>query len=147
MFTSVLYLGMLLKLGANGTLTTQHYNKIDYLDCSIVNFPCLCSYIPSSPAYVYGVYTLQFDTRSVFDSRQFNYNFVYRDLSASVVTTIYVANATFLIADDNAYVTWSANHTAQRRGFDFSINVLSRWTKSYFKRKLLFCCYGDTCDS
>jgi hypothetical protein len=35
--------------------------------------------------------------------------------------------------DDNAYVTWSVNHAAQRKGLDFSINVLSILPRSYFK--------------
>jgi hypothetical protein len=48
--------------------------------------------------------------------------------------------------DDNAYVTWSANHAAQRTGLDFPIDRLSLLPNSYFRRKLKFCCYGKTCD-
>jgi hypothetical protein len=48
--------------------------------------------------------------------------------------------------NDNAYVTWSVNYAAQRRGLDFPINVMSLLPKSYFKRNLPFCCYGETCN-
>jgi hypothetical protein len=46
---------------------------------------------------------------------------------------------------DNDYVTWSVNHAAQRRGLNYPINVLLQLTRSYIKRKLLFCCFGETC--
>ena len=51
------YLYILLNMGINGKLTTQLYDKRDDFSFSIVNFPYLCSNIPSSPAY--GVYVAQ----------------------------------------------------------------------------------------
>jgi hypothetical protein len=56
-FTSASYLDVLLKLDTNGKISTQLYDKRDYFNFSIVNFPYLCSNIPASPAY--GVYILQ----------------------------------------------------------------------------------------
>ena len=50
------YLDCYLYIG-NGKLTTRLYDKRDYLDFPIVNFPFLSSNIPSAPAY--GVYVLQ----------------------------------------------------------------------------------------
>jgi hypothetical protein len=57
--TSASYLDVhvLLKLDTNGKLTTQLYDKQDDFNFSIVNFPYLCSNVPSSPAY--GVYISQ----------------------------------------------------------------------------------------
>jgi hypothetical protein len=46
-----------LKLDINGKSTTQLYDKGDDLNFSIVNFPYLCSNIPTSPTY--GVYISQ----------------------------------------------------------------------------------------
>ena len=50
-------LDILLNIDLNGKLTTQLYDKRDDFSFSIVNFPYLCSNIPSSPAY--GVYVSQ----------------------------------------------------------------------------------------
>ena len=50
-------LDILLNIDINGKLTTQLYDKRDDFSFSIVNFPYLCSNIPSSPAY--GVYVSQ----------------------------------------------------------------------------------------
>ena len=48
-------------LGRTGQLCdktrTEHYDKIDDLNFSIVNFPFVCSNIPAAPAY--GVYISQ----------------------------------------------------------------------------------------
>jgi hypothetical protein len=54
---SASYLDVLLKLDTNGKLTTPLYDKQDYFNFSIVNFPYLCSNIPASVAY--GVYISQ----------------------------------------------------------------------------------------
>jgi hypothetical protein len=64
-------------LDTNGKITSQLCDERNF-NFSIVNFPCLCSNIPASPAY--GVYTRYlaadlvckslFDIRSVFSSRQ-----------------------------------------------------------------------------
>ena len=48
---------LLIDIDINGKLTTQLYDKRDDFSFSIVNFPYLCSNIPSSPAY--GVYVSQ----------------------------------------------------------------------------------------
>ena len=48
---SASYLDILLNIDINGKLTTQLYDKRDDFSFSIVNFPYLCSNIPSSPAY------------------------------------------------------------------------------------------------
>ena len=53
---SASYLDILLNIDIDGKLTTQLYDKRDDFS-SIVNFPYLCSNIPSSPAY--GVYVSQ----------------------------------------------------------------------------------------
>jgi hypothetical protein len=55
--TSASYLDILLKLGTNGKITTQLYDKRDYFNFSIVNIPYLCSNIPVSPSY--GIYIVQ----------------------------------------------------------------------------------------
>jgi len=55
--TSASYLDILLKIDADGKLTTQLYDKRDDFNFSIVNFPHLYSNIPLSPAY--GVYISQ----------------------------------------------------------------------------------------
>ena len=47
---SASYLDILLNIDINGKLTTQLYDKRDDFSFSI-NFPYLCSNIPSSPAY------------------------------------------------------------------------------------------------
>jgi hypothetical protein len=51
------YRDILLKLDVNGKLSTQFYNTRGGFIFSIVNFPFLCSNIPTSPAY--GVYLSQ----------------------------------------------------------------------------------------
>ena len=55
--TSPSYLDILLEKDTNGNLTTKLYDKRDDFNFSIVNFPYLCSNIPSSPAY--GVFISQ----------------------------------------------------------------------------------------
>ena len=55
--SSVSYLDVLLEKDLNGILTTKLYDKRDDFNFSIVNFPYLCSNIPSSPAY--GVFVSQ----------------------------------------------------------------------------------------
>ena len=55
--SSVSYLDALLEKDLNGILTTKLYDKRDDFNFSIVNFPYLCSNIPSSPAY--GVFVSQ----------------------------------------------------------------------------------------
>ena len=54
---SASYLDILLNIDSNGRLTTSLYGKHDDFNCTIVNFPFLCSNIPLSPAY--GVYISQ----------------------------------------------------------------------------------------
>ena len=55
--SSVSYLDILLEMDIDGNLTTKLYDKRDDFNFSIVNFPYLCSNIPSSPAY--GVFVSQ----------------------------------------------------------------------------------------
>jgi hypothetical protein len=58
--TSASYLDVLFHLDVGGKLTTQLYDKYDkreYFDFAIANFPYTCSNIPLSPAY--GVYISQ----------------------------------------------------------------------------------------
>jgi hypothetical protein len=52
-------LNVLLNIDVGGKLTTQLYNKRDYFDFAIVNFPYTCSNIPLSPAYGVHVYIFQ----------------------------------------------------------------------------------------
>ena len=54
---SASYLDLLLEYDREGRLSTRIYDKRDDFDFKIVNFPYLCSNIPSSPAY--GVYISQ----------------------------------------------------------------------------------------
>ena len=54
---SASYLDLYLQHDKNGRLSTRIYDKRDDFDFQIVNFPYLCSNIPSSPAY--GVYISQ----------------------------------------------------------------------------------------
>jgi len=54
---SASYLDLLLGYDSDGKLCTKLYDKRDDFTFSIVNFPFLCSNIPSSPAY--GVYMSQ----------------------------------------------------------------------------------------
>ena len=49
--SSISYLDILLEMDIDGNLTTKLYDKRDDFNFSIVNFPYLCSNIPSSPAY------------------------------------------------------------------------------------------------
>jgi hypothetical protein len=110
--TSASCLDVLLKLDTNSKITTQLYDKRDYFNFFIVNFPYLCSNIPVSPAY--GVYISQLiryaRACSKYDQflvrgglpttswchRGFNC-LVYLQLSAfMVVTTILLAHTTFL---------------------------------------------------
>jgi hypothetical protein len=51
---SAWYLDILLNIDSSGRLTTSLYDKRDYAEFAIVNFPFLFSNIPLSPAY--GVY-------------------------------------------------------------------------------------------
>jgi hypothetical protein len=50
--TSASYLDVLVNIAAGGKLTTHLYNKRDYFNFAIVNFPFTCSNIPLSSAYV-----------------------------------------------------------------------------------------------
>ena len=54
---SASYLDLHLEFDNNGKLATRIYDKRDDFDFKVVNFPYLCSNIPSSPAY--GVYISQ----------------------------------------------------------------------------------------
>ena len=49
--TSASYLDLLLSIGRDGQLHTSLYDKRDYFNFHITNFPFLSSNIPSSPAY------------------------------------------------------------------------------------------------
>jgi hypothetical protein len=55
--TSASYFNVLLKLDTNGKITTQLYDKRGDFNFPIINFPYLCSNIPTSPAY--GVFISQ----------------------------------------------------------------------------------------
>jgi hypothetical protein len=60
-----MYLDMLLKLDADGKLTTQLYNKKD-INCYIVNFSCLYSTIASALQYeVYNILQLIWYARAL----------------------------------------------------------------------------------
>jgi hypothetical protein len=48
---SVLYLDIHLEIDSEGRLRTKLYDKRDYLNFPIVNFPFICSNIPAAPAY------------------------------------------------------------------------------------------------
>jgi len=63
---SASYLDIHLEIDNEGQLRTKHYDKRDYFNFSIVNFPFLCSNIPTSSAY--GVYISQlFDIPELVD--------------------------------------------------------------------------------
>ena len=49
--TSTSYLDLLLSIGREGQLSTSLYDKRDYFNFNITNFPFLSSSIPFSPAY------------------------------------------------------------------------------------------------
>jgi hypothetical protein len=49
--TSASYLDLHLEIDSEGRLRTKLYDKRDYFNFSIVNFPFICSNIPSAPAY------------------------------------------------------------------------------------------------
>ena len=66
------YLDILLNIDSNGRLTTSLYDKRDDFDFAIVNFPCLCSNIPLSPAYGVSISQLIRYARA---------NFAYEDFS------------------------------------------------------------------
>ena len=55
--TSASYLDLLLSIESDGQLRTSLYDKRDYFNFHITNFPFLSSNIPSSPAY--GVFISQ----------------------------------------------------------------------------------------
>ena len=55
--SSVSYFDILLGIDIDGNLTTKLHDKRDDFNFSIVNFPYLCSNIPSSAAY--GVFVSQ----------------------------------------------------------------------------------------
>ena len=55
--TSAAYLDLYLRHDKHGQLTTKLYDKRDYFDFPIVNFPFLDSNIPASPTY--GIYMFQ----------------------------------------------------------------------------------------
>ena len=54
---SASYLYLHLEIDSEGWLTTKLYNKLDYFNFPIVNFPFICSNIPAAP--VYGAYISQ----------------------------------------------------------------------------------------
>ena len=45
------YLDLYLDIDSEGRLRTKLYDKRDYFDFAIVNFPFICSNIPAAPAY------------------------------------------------------------------------------------------------
>ena len=49
--TSTSYLDVILSIGSDGQLHTSVYDKRNYFNFHILNFPFLSSNIPSSPAY------------------------------------------------------------------------------------------------
>jgi len=51
------YLDIHLEIDSEGRLRTKRYDKRDYFNFPIVNFPFICSNIPAAPAY--GVYISQ----------------------------------------------------------------------------------------
>ena len=51
------YLNLRLEIDGEERLRTKHYDKRDYFNFPIVNFPFICSNIPAAPAY--GVYLSQ----------------------------------------------------------------------------------------
>jgi hypothetical protein len=48
---SASYLDLHLEIDSEGRLRTKLYNKRDYFNFPIVNFPFICSNIPAAPAY------------------------------------------------------------------------------------------------
>ena len=54
---SVSFLDLHLEIDSDGQLRTKLYDKRDYFNFTIVNFPFICSNIPAAPAY--GVYISQ----------------------------------------------------------------------------------------
>jgi hypothetical protein len=54
---SASYLDIHLEIDSEGRLRTKLYEKRDYFNLPIVNFPFICSNIPAAPAY--GVYISQ----------------------------------------------------------------------------------------
>ena len=54
---SVSFLDLHLEIDSDGRLRTKLYDKRDYFNFTIVNFPFICSNIPAAPAY--GVYISQ----------------------------------------------------------------------------------------
>jgi hypothetical protein len=49
---SALYLGLYLEIDSDVGLRTKNYDKKDYYNFPIVNFPFICSNIPAATAYV-----------------------------------------------------------------------------------------------
>ena len=49
---SASYFDLHLEIDIEGRLRTKHYDKRDYFNFPIVNFPFICSNIPTAPAYV-----------------------------------------------------------------------------------------------
>jgi hypothetical protein len=54
---SASYLDIHLEVNSEGPLRTKHYDKRDYFNVPIVNFPFICSNIPAGP--IYGVHISQ----------------------------------------------------------------------------------------
>ena len=54
---SASYMDLYLEIDNGDRLRTKHYDKRDYINFLIVNFPFICSNIPAAPAY--GVYISQ----------------------------------------------------------------------------------------
>ena len=79
---SASYWDISLNRDINGKLTTQLYDKRDYITFSIVNFPYLFSNKPLSPAYVVYISHNSFDALelfcvwSIFESRQATYKYM-----------------------------------------------------------------------
>lgn len=68
---SASYLDIHLEIDSQGRLTTKLYDKRDDFNFPIVNFPFLCSNIPSAPAY--GVYVSQLIRYSIACDKYSNF--------------------------------------------------------------------------
>ena len=56
---SASYLDVYLIIDNEGRLRTKHYDKNDYFNFPIMNFPFICSNIPACAAFIIGVYISQ----------------------------------------------------------------------------------------
>jgi hypothetical protein len=97
---SASYLDLHLEIDSDGWLRTKLYDKRDYFNFPIVNFPFICSNIPAAPAYGVPVYISQFiryyraygsyqdflDRSLLLTSKLLNHGFILDKLRSSLRT-------------------------------------------------------------